>query len=74
MIHKNSSEELPYQEAHFDGIEKHINAVEKVPSNGKLGRRHFMDLLAATGGGLSLSSLLSSCGKRADAASVDPGS
>ena len=73
MNHTKSSEELPYQEAQFDGIEKHIAGVEKVPSNGKLGRRHFMDLLAATGGGISLTSLLASCGKSDDAASADPG-
>ena len=71
MKQTRSSDELPYQEAHFDGIEKHILAAKGISANSKIGRRPFMDLLATVGGGLSLSALLSSCGSSEDSGELD---
>ena len=64
MSNKINKEELPYQEANFEGMEKHILAAKGIPADSDIGRRPFMDLLATVGGGLSLSSLLTSCGKK----------
>ena len=63
--------ELPYQEANFEGIEKHILKAKGIPSNSEIGRRPFMDLLATVGGGLSLSSLLAGCGSKEESTDAD---
>ena len=46
MSNKINKEELPYQEANFEGMEKHILAAKGIPADSDIGRRPFMDLLA----------------------------
>ena len=69
---QKNDKELPYQEANFEGIEKHILKAKGISSNSEIGRRPFMDLLATVGGGLSLSSLLAGCGSKEESSDAEP--
>ena len=69
---QKNDKELPYQEANFEGIEKHILKAKGISSNSEIGRRPFMDLLATVGGGLSLSSLLAGCGSKEESSDAAP--
>lgn len=60
-LYNNENDDVPYREGNFEGVESRILDAKGIPANGELSRRHFMDLLAAVGGGLSLTSMLSSC-------------
>ena len=60
-LYNNENDDVPYREGNFVGVESRILDAKGIPANGELSRRHFMDLLAAVGGGLSLTSMLSSC-------------
>ena len=53
--------EVPYQEINLEGLEDKILEAQGMSMNHELSRRHFMDLLATAGAGLSLTSLLSAC-------------
>ena len=60
MKSSDANNERPYQEIDLEGLEGKILEAQGMGMNEELSRRHFMDILATAGAGLSLTSLLSS--------------